>query len=104
MSMSRTVAEVLREHVTEPKRAAIAGASRASNTAQAPLARTELRRQAWEGGPAATRNYFFRFTTRIRLVVETAPGVSASSMIAACSSWCRLPEPVAGLALSGRPT
>ena len=52
----------------------------------------------------AARCYFFRRTTRIRVVAETAPGVRASSTMAACSCWCRLPDPVAGLALSGRPT
>jgi len=35
---------------------------------------------------------------------DTAPSVSASLTISACSSWWRLSEPVAGLALSGRPT
>ena len=49
--------------------------------------------------------YFFRrATTRTFRVCEIAPGVSASLMISACSCWCRLPEPVAGLALSARPT
>jgi hypothetical protein len=49
--------------------------------------------------------YFFRRATRRTLpVCEMAPGVSASFTISACSCWWRLPDPVAGLALSGRPT
>ena len=49
--------------------------------------------------------YFFRrATSRTRRVCEIAPGVSASLRISAASCWCRLAEPEAGLALSGRPT
>src|ERR1019366_3111713 len=49
--------------------------------------------------------YFFRrATTRTFRVCEIAPTVSASLIISACSCWCRLPDPVAGLALSDRPT
>src|ERR1035437_3870336 len=51
------------------------------------------------------RTYFFRrATTRTLRVCEIAPAVSASLMISACSCWCRFPDPVAGLALSDRPT
>src|ERR1017187_6214900 len=49
--------------------------------------------------------YFFHLaTTRTFRVAEIAPGVSASLIISACSCWCRFPLPVAGLALSLRPT
>src|ERR1019366_8420088 len=49
--------------------------------------------------------YFFLLATTLTLrVCEIAPGVSASLMISACSCWCRFPLPVAGLALSDRPT
>ena len=44
------------------------------------------------------------FVFRTSFGADTAPLVSASSIIAACSAWCRLPDPVAGLALAGRPT
>ena len=58
-----------------------------------------------ETGGLEDLTYFFRrATTRTRLVCEMAPGVRASLTISACSCWWRLPEPPAGLALSGRPT
>src|ERR1039457_5073957 len=50
-------------------------------------------------------NYFFRLATTLTFrVCEIPPGVSASLIISACSCWCRFPDPVAGLALSDRPT
>ena len=48
------------------------------------------------------RTYDFFFLTNFG--ADTAPRVSASSIMADCSAWCLLPEPVAGLALAGRPT
>ncbi len=53
-----------------------------------------------------SENYYFlrRATSRTRRVCEIAPGVSASFRISANSCWCRLADPVAGLALSGLPT
>ena len=54
---------------------------------------------------AAEPRYFFLFATSLTLLVcDNGPGVSASSMISCCSCWWRLPEPVAGLADSARPT
>jgi hypothetical protein len=44
-----------------------------------------------------------RETRRTRRDCSTGVSYMASDMMAACSSWWRLPEPVAGLALSGRP-
>jgi hypothetical protein len=59
-----------------------------------------------QAGPAIRPkiNYFLRAIRRTLRVCEIAPGVRASLTISACSCWWRLPEPVAGLALSGRPT
>ena len=56
------------------------------------------------GPPHAHPYFFLRATTLTLRVCEIAPGVSASLMISACSCWCRFPLPVAGLALSDRPT